>query len=36
MHLNLWQINQHVHDSDALVYIPMSDVSPTDSKITTA
>jgi hypothetical protein len=35
MHLSLWQINQHVHGSDALVCIPMSDISPANSKVTT-
>ncbi|KAG1874358.1 hypothetical protein F4604DRAFT_740385 [Suillus subluteus] len=31
MHLHLWHLDQHMHDSDALIYISMSDMSPADS-----
>ncbi|KAG2130794.1 uncharacterized protein EDB93DRAFT_73016 [Suillus bovinus] len=30
MHLHLWQVNQHAHDSGTLVSIPMSDMSFAD------
>ncbi|KAG2132902.1 uncharacterized protein EDB93DRAFT_890711 [Suillus bovinus] len=30
MHLHLWHFDQHMHNSDALVYISMSDMSPAD------
>ncbi|KAG2047209.1 hypothetical protein BDR06DRAFT_120193 [Suillus hirtellus] len=30
MHLDLWHSDQHVHDSNVLLYIPMSNMSPTD------
>ncbi|KAG1719460.1 hypothetical protein EDB19DRAFT_699370 [Suillus lakei] len=30
MHLHLWHIDRHMHGSDALVYISMTDVSPED------
>ncbi|KAG1719456.1 hypothetical protein EDB19DRAFT_698939 [Suillus lakei] len=30
MHLHLWHIDRHIHGSDALVYISMTDVSPED------
>ncbi|KAG1788536.1 uncharacterized protein HD556DRAFT_1496827 [Suillus plorans] len=35
MHLFLWQADQQTHGSDTLVHIPMSDVSPADSAVTT-
>ncbi|KAG2114193.1 uncharacterized protein F5147DRAFT_18766 [Suillus discolor] len=35
MHLFLWQTDQQTHGSDTLVHIPMSDVSPADSMVTT-
>lgn len=28
MHLRLWHIDQHIHDSDSLMHIPLSDASP--------
>lgn len=28
MHLRLWHIDRHIHDSDGLMHIPLSDVSP--------
>ncbi|KAG1728332.1 hypothetical protein EDB19DRAFT_1832787 [Suillus lakei] len=30
MHLNLWHMDQHVDDTDTLVWISLSDVSPVD------
>ncbi|KAG2143735.1 hypothetical protein DEU56DRAFT_248736 [Suillus clintonianus] len=33
MHLYLWHIDRDVHGSDALVYISMSDMSPTNSTV---
>ncbi|KAG2107841.1 hypothetical protein BD769DRAFT_1693454 [Suillus cothurnatus] len=30
MHLYLWHIDRHVHCSDALIYVSMSDMPPTD------
>ncbi|KAG1816185.1 hypothetical protein EV424DRAFT_1074141 [Suillus variegatus] len=30
MHLHLWHLDQHMHSSDALIYISMSDMSPAD------
>ncbi|KAG1728340.1 hypothetical protein EDB19DRAFT_165408 [Suillus lakei] len=33
MHLHLWKMDQHVRSSDALVWIPLSNVSPTDSVV---
>jgi len=31
MHLHLWHLDQHTHNSDVVVYISMSDMSPADS-----
>ncbi|KAG2743801.1 hypothetical protein P692DRAFT_20838087, partial [Suillus brevipes Sb2] len=28
MHLRLWHIDRHIHDSDGLMHIPLSDASP--------
>ncbi|KAG1850097.1 hypothetical protein C8R48DRAFT_728309 [Suillus tomentosus] len=33
MHLKLWHSDQHVHDSNVLLYIPMSNMSPTDCMV---
>lgn len=30
MHLHLWHLDQHMHSSDALIYISMSNMSPAD------
>ncbi|KAG1783362.1 hypothetical protein EV702DRAFT_1191789 [Suillus placidus] len=30
MHLHLWHVDWHMHGSDALVYVSMSDMSPAD------
>ncbi|KAG2032038.1 hypothetical protein BDR03DRAFT_65562 [Suillus americanus] len=30
MHLHLWHLDQHMHDSDALIFISMSDMLPAD------
>lgn len=35
MHLFLWQTDRQTRDSDTLVHIPMSDVLPADSTVTT-
>lgn len=35
MHLFLWQTGQQTYGSDTLVHIPMSDVLPADSTVTT-
>jgi hypothetical protein len=33
MHLHLWYLDQHMHDSDAIVYTAMSDMSLSDRTI---
>ncbi|KAG1837738.1 hypothetical protein C8R48DRAFT_782594 [Suillus tomentosus] len=33
MHLHLWHLDQHMHSSDALIYISMSDMSPADCTV---
>ncbi|KAG1809142.1 uncharacterized protein BJ212DRAFT_1484645 [Suillus subaureus] len=33
MHLHLWHIDQHVDDSDTVVWISMSDMSPADRAV---
>ncbi|KAG2057468.1 hypothetical protein BDR06DRAFT_951633 [Suillus hirtellus] len=33
MHLHLWHLDQHMHNSDALIYISMSDMSPADCTV---
>ncbi|KAG1830292.1 hypothetical protein DFJ58DRAFT_272514 [Suillus subalutaceus] len=33
MHLHLWHLDQHMHNSEALVNISMSDMSPVDSTV---
>ncbi|KAG1786556.1 uncharacterized protein HD556DRAFT_1047752 [Suillus plorans] len=33
MHLHLWHLDQHMHNSDALIYICMSDMSPADCTV---
>jgi hypothetical protein len=33
MHLHLWYLDQHMHDSDAILYTDMSDMSLSDRTI---
>ncbi|KAG1737979.1 hypothetical protein EDB19DRAFT_919560 [Suillus lakei] len=33
MHLHLWHIDRHMHDTDALIWISMSDMSPGDRAV---
>ncbi|KAG1774383.1 hypothetical protein EV702DRAFT_533565 [Suillus placidus] len=33
MHLHLWHLDRHMHDSDALICISMSDMSPADGTV---